>query len=692
MKQSVQLLEKESPCDFCVLAIGSLAKGEATPYSDLEYLILIEERTPESEEYFEKLAVTSYFLINSLGETTLKYMDFTELSGWFHDCAQSGFKIDGLQEEAGNIPTGNGRKETKNRFIATASELALTHADILNNPDKEKALKGDLTAMLKFTQVIYHYQKSPKNVYDEFLQLVREQTIPEQRRQISIEMLRADTTKFNFMPDKQLADKGFTVDVKKELFRFPSILLLDLAIVFDCSDENAWLTADKLHSEGHISHHVHDGLKFMLACACYIRLSAYLHHNSHNDSVSVAPKSVTLQRETDQEGSTLHHTKWFIPGGLYIPLCEVSMPIKQALSDLLSNPVQTYFVQGLKSLEIHANHWKSNFFALYSAGRYIEGLNIIEHNHDNGKFPDPPSVLAMFGSTFDSYWVLETVTDLLLQCSRYREALEFALYIDAEKSSKESKLRLGRCYLKVGQYGKALAVVPALDEKIAADALLVSGTVYKRAGNLKIAENQLVQALQMYYDEASEENMYDYYGIPIPDTSTSQHDTLKPDLIRCTAGDRLILIRCASPNIIECLMELSSIYYRGKRYQLYTDYAKKINKLLPQVYGPYALVKAAVRQHHSQAIEYNDLRDYEQSEKIFLKALSLYTEMYGSGKNHEDIAMVLTHLGVMYKTTKEYSKAEDYYLQSLSMYRQIHGEDSNHEEIANVLQDLGNMY
>ena len=29
------------PCDFSAIAIGSLAKGEATPYSDLEYLFQI---------------------------------------------------------------------------------------------------------------------------------------------------------------------------------------------------------------------------------------------------------------------------------------------------------------------------------------------------------------------------------------------------------------------------------------------------------------------------------------------------------------------------------------------------------------------------------------------------------------------------------------------------------------------------
>ena len=34
MRESMRLLKKPPPCDFSMLAIGSLARGEATPYSD----------------------------------------------------------------------------------------------------------------------------------------------------------------------------------------------------------------------------------------------------------------------------------------------------------------------------------------------------------------------------------------------------------------------------------------------------------------------------------------------------------------------------------------------------------------------------------------------------------------------------------------------------------------------------------
>ena len=57
---AVQILTPTPPCPFLVVALGSLARGEATPYSDLEYMFLIEQNTPETEKYFELLAFSDW--------------------------------------------------------------------------------------------------------------------------------------------------------------------------------------------------------------------------------------------------------------------------------------------------------------------------------------------------------------------------------------------------------------------------------------------------------------------------------------------------------------------------------------------------------------------------------------------------------------------------------------------------------
>ena len=143
------MITQKPPCSFTVVSIGSLARGEATPYSDLEYLFLLhaEYKSVPILDYFETLAVTTYFLIGNLGETKLSYMAIKELQGWFDDQSQNGMKIDGLGKGAGNIPTGNGLDKPHNHFIMTYDELLSKYQHVLNNPEPEEAKRGDLTAM-----------------------------------------------------------------------------------------------------------------------------------------------------------------------------------------------------------------------------------------------------------------------------------------------------------------------------------------------------------------------------------------------------------------------------------------------------------------------------------------------------------------------------------------------------------------
>ena len=119
MHESMNALVDSPPCSFTVAAIGSVARGEATPYSDLEYIFILEKKTQETVEYFEKLAMTSYFMIGNLRETKLSYMAIDELSGWFDDKSINGLKFDGLAAGAGNIPTGNGSLDTEIHYIVT---------------------------------------------------------------------------------------------------------------------------------------------------------------------------------------------------------------------------------------------------------------------------------------------------------------------------------------------------------------------------------------------------------------------------------------------------------------------------------------------------------------------------------------------------------------------------------------------
>ena len=195
ISHSVNTLRNEPRCDFNAVAVGSLARGEATPFSDLEYLFLIKEKTEDSIRYFERLAVTSYFIIGNLGETKLSHMAIDELKGWFDDRAEIGFQIDGLASGAGNIPTGNGIGTKINQFIVTPADLASRYKCVLDNPDEHEALRGDLTAMLKYTKLFYTRQESKVDLHGEFRKRVELITPNQAREDINLKMFQTDMKK-----------------------------------------------------------------------------------------------------------------------------------------------------------------------------------------------------------------------------------------------------------------------------------------------------------------------------------------------------------------------------------------------------------------------------------------------------------------------------------------------------------------
>ena len=62
----------------------------------------------------------------------------------------------------------------------------------------------------------------------------------EAREDANIQMLTTDANKFNFVPNSKLSAKGYSADVKKEIYRFPSILLLDICIVGGSIEGSSW--------------------------------------------------------------------------------------------------------------------------------------------------------------------------------------------------------------------------------------------------------------------------------------------------------------------------------------------------------------------------------------------------------------------------------------------------------------------
>lgn len=151
------------PCDYAIIALGSVARMEATPFSDLEFAILYSEPVMENKIcYFRVMSHFLHLKVINLGETILPALGIEELndfksvepsSNWFYDSGTPrGISFDGAMPWASKTPLGRMATNYK-----PALELIRTPEEMAKFQEEEIALKegyhlGKVSVQLKSEQ------------------------------------------------------------------------------------------------------------------------------------------------------------------------------------------------------------------------------------------------------------------------------------------------------------------------------------------------------------------------------------------------------------------------------------------------------------------------------------------------------------------------------------------------------------
>ena len=137
----------QPPCDYAIIALGSVARMEATPFSDLEFAILYSDPAIGSKiSYFREMSHFLHLKVINLGETILPALAIEQLnnfqssgpnSDWFYDLdTPRGISFDGAMPWASKTPLG--RMATNNK---PALELIRTPEEMARLQDEKIALK-----------------------------------------------------------------------------------------------------------------------------------------------------------------------------------------------------------------------------------------------------------------------------------------------------------------------------------------------------------------------------------------------------------------------------------------------------------------------------------------------------------------------------------------------------------------------
>ena len=353
VERAVGALRWQPPCGFSVVGIGSLGRGEATPYSDIEYLFLVEDKT---QIYFEQLAVLTYFLIGAFNETKLSSLDITEIKGWYVDERPHGYQIDGITKSAGNVPTRHSDKP--NQFINTPEGLLDIYKLKLHNPDKE-SLRGDVTAMVRYTSAVYSYGNGAE-LLESFDKQRRELdcTTNDKRVQSDLAMLCGDLKRHKLCPQYDDYTVGFNTSVKATLYRLPSLLSLNTAIVLGLSLNSSWETFDRFRQDSSLMVRY---LQRTLAVACFFRLKCYLTMRDNSSEFEVCEEGESQAEDTPKHGGrnfVFEERKlWSIERKGFGSLCESLLAIQHHCTKYKEKLVTKQSLQLLMEQELQTPRW-----------------------------------------------------------------------------------------------------------------------------------------------------------------------------------------------------------------------------------------------------------------------------------------------------------------------------------------------
>ena len=328
VESSVNMLKSskiDAPCKFAVVALGSVAKGEATPYSDLEYAFIVEQ----NHEYFQNLAVDTYFRINNFGETPLKCFDIDELKDSpGYATATTGYKIDGITKSAGNIPTGNGKTNGQSLTLTVDEFMELYRKESESVFDGKP---GDKSDMLSSTVVIFTNEEGDSQLHKNFeaARAEYEQTLSNQAVfSKRLETFAIDVDSYSFAPDfvRFQPPENLNLEIKKAIFRYPTLLANNIKVCQGWGLLYSWDIYSRLRNEGILDDDTLQYILIVLALSLYLRTSTYLSQMSQTKFVTLQSRLASNSKPSPQ-----------LPSNLFTILGCLLTPIKRAVESGMKN-------------------------------------------------------------------------------------------------------------------------------------------------------------------------------------------------------------------------------------------------------------------------------------------------------------------------------------------------------------------
>lgn len=460
IKDSISLLGTTPPTQFAVMILGSMARGEMCPYSDLEFVFLVDRE--EEIDYFRNLSEILYLKVVNMGETRCEIIP-SKRDGDGKISPPKSLTINGFSMDIGGLsPLG---KKGVYELIGTPKKLAIFQTQgWLSRHDAEIILVNAMSTtayLMGEPALVGAYQAEIKKILnsrvDATFGLLGGQPL---RRKRALELMKGYLEEFRFRLDRSKIKIG-AFDIKKELYRFPQSVIGALGLYYNLNSVSTLDKIDELSSKQLIFYGNHLSSFFKLILQMRIKTQLFYQKESEIFSRKLDDQDSLLLDKTQSHG------EFEIDGEVYgvtTPFCAYSQKkFSEAITQILK-----YLIPFYRAVESFV---RGNEKALLSFSYDPEGAELLR--------------------------LLEKEADQLVRSFDFDEALTY-LYTSLSLSLQASSLRKTVGVLKRLQKDREL--IKLLEQSVE---LLTDKLILDKAAFFEIVLDRAESLCDSYFEDGS---------------------------------------------------------------------------------------------------------------------------------------------------------------------------------------------